>query len=273
VSDVTENKVEEGPMFAPAERLAELMAEVATPLPSNLPDRLPLESITTIPELFQPRGMSDRHISELVRAIDNFGEVDPITVMQIGNRTVLIDGHHRIEAYHQAGRTTDIPVRYFRGGLEEAVLEAGQANSKAKLPMTSQERHDYAWRLVLLGKHSKADVARASGISSSSVANMRKIRKGLGEEAMQYRSWWQARERAQGKGYEMSDDDREKWKEEWAERVADQLAKTFSTKLTNHPDVAAMALATYFGRRLPAVVNELRHRLPETDDDLGDDDF
>jgi ParB-like chromosome segregation protein Spo0J len=273
VTDVIESKVDEGHLFAPAERLAELIAEMGTQPSGSLPDRLPLESITTIPDLFQPRAMSDRHISDLVRAIENNGEVDPVTVMQIGQRVVLIDGHHRIEAYHQAGRTVDIPVRFFDGSLEEAVLEAGQANSKVKLPMTSQERQDYAWRLVLLGKHSKADVAKASGVSPSSVANMRKVKKHLGQEAFDCRSWWQARERAQGRGHEMSEEDREKWKEEWAEKVADQLAKMFSTKLTNHPEVAAMALATYFGRRLPEVVNELQQHLPETGDDLGNDDF
>lgn len=273
MTDLIENNVDEGQLFAPAERLAELMAEAGTTPSGKAPDRLHLQAITTIPELFQPRGMSNRHISDLVRAIENNGEVDPMTVMQIGKRVVLIDGHHRIEAYRQAGRTLSIPVRYFEGTLEEAVLEAGQANSKVKLPMTSQERHDYAWRLVLLGKHSKTDVARGSGISPSSVANMRKVKKGLGQEAFDCGSWWQARERAQGRGHEMSEEDREKWKEEWADRVADQLAKMFSTKLTNHPEVAAMALATYFGRRLPEVVNELQHHLPEPDDDLGDEDF
>ncbi len=266
-------KADEGGSFAPAERLAELMAESSGTSPAEPLDRLSLQDITSVPELFQPRGMSERHISDLVRAIQNAGEVDPVTVMQIGQRVILIDGHHRIEAYQQAGRTSDIPVRYFGGTLEEAVLEAGQANSKAKLPMTSQERHDYAWRLVLLGKHSKADIARASGISSSSVANMRRVRKELGDHAVEYRSWWQARERAQGAGNEVLDEDREQWKEELAERFADQLARSFSTKLAHHPEVAAMALAAYFGRRLPEVVMELNSYLPDRDEDDREDEF
>ena len=139
--------------------------------------------------------------------------------------------------------------------------------------MSSQERQDYAWRLVLLDKYSKGQIARASGVSTSQVAIMRKLKRDLGQEAFDCRSWWQARERAQSKGHELSEEDREKWKEEWADRVADQLAKMFSTKLTNHPEVAAMALATYFGRRLPEVVMELQHHLPETSDFVEDDDF
>jgi len=272
VTDVIENK-NEGHRFAPAERLAELIAQHNTPVSNDLPEKLSLHGITIVPELFQPRGMSERHISDLIRAIENFGELDPITVVQVGQKAVLIDGHHRIEAYRQAGRTTDIPVRYFKGSLEEAVLEAGKANSKAKLPMSSQERQDYAWRLVLLDRHSKAEIARASGVSQSQVANMRKVRKDLGSEAFDYASWWKARERAQGKNLEVSDNDREQWKEELAERFADQLAKTFSTKLTHHPEVAAMALAAYFGRRLPDVVTELKHYLPEDGDDYEEDDF
>jgi len=45
--------------------------------------------------------------------------------------------------------------------------------------------------------------------------------------------------------------------QELADDFADRLAKTFSTKLAQQPEVAAMALASYFGRRLPEVVREL----------------
>ena len=70
----------------------------------------------------------------------------------------------------------------------------------------------------------------------------------------------------------MDHDDREQCKVQLAERFADGLAKKFSTTLARHPEVAAMALATYFGRRLPEVVRELQQFLPETDDD-GPEDF
>jgi len=41
------------------------------------------------------------------------------------------------------------------------------------------------------------------------------------------------------------------------------MAGTFSTQMARHPEIAAMALATYFGRKLGAVVAELREHLPK----------
>ena len=223
-----------------------------------------------MPELFQPRAISEKHIADLVRAIHQFGTVDPITVMSVSGRTILIDGHHRVEAYQRAGKTTDIPVNYFTGSVEEAVLEAGQSNSKAKLPMTGRERQDFAWRLVLLGKHSKASIVQSTGISTSQVGNMRAVRKKLGSKAFAYPSWWRARTQAQGQPQDMDEDQRELWKQELADRFADRLAKTFSTKLAERPEIAAMALATYFGRRLPDVILELRSFVSDSDDDDAD---
>lgn len=271
MNDAAQNTLDDGHPFEPAQRLAELMAEGGSVPRDDVPNRLALHEIIEMPDLFQMRGMSDRHVSDLVRAIQNVGELDPVTVVQVGAKAILIDGHHRLAAYRQAKRMTGIPVRYFSGTLEEALLEAGQANSKAKLPMTSQERQNCAWRLVLLGKHSKAQIGKASGVSTSQIGNMREVMKKLSVEAFECRAWWQARERARGKGYEMTDDEREQWKQELAERFADQLAKMFSTKLAQHPEIAAMALATYFGRRLPEVVRELHQHAPELDEDENSD--
>jgi len=256
--------------FEPVRLLAELVDAAKGEQRHTQPDRLAMSEITRMPDLFQPRGMSEKHIGDLVRAIKIAGELDPLTVLAIGQRAILVDGHHRIEAYDRAGILADIPVKYFPGTPQEAVLEAGMANSKAKLPMSGQERQDYAWRLVLLGKHSKAEIATASGASTSQVANMRTVKRKLGQSAFGYQSWWRARLDAQGGADELSEDDREEWKREMAGNFADRLAKEFSTKLAEKPEIAAMAFDTYFGRRLPELVQVLRAYVAE--DELGPSD-
>jgi ParB-like chromosome segregation protein Spo0J len=258
------------PQFEPAQLLAELVATAAGNGAHRRPDRLSRDAITVMPELFQPRGMSEKHIGDLIKAIERFGEVEPLTVLPMGATAILVDGHHRLAAYEKAEKVAAIPVRYFEGSPEEAVLEAGNANSRAKLPMTTQERQNYAWRLVLLDTHSKAKIARAAGVSQAQVAKMRVVRKALGEDAYEFASWWLARNHANGPVEEMGDDDREQWKQDLADRFADRLVKEFSTKLADRPEVAAMALSTYFGRRLPEVVNELMSFLPE---EGGEDEF
>lgn len=74
-------------------------------------------------------------------------------------------------------------MAYFTGSVEEAVLQAGRANSKAKQPMTNTERQDFAWRLVRLGSYTRNQVAEAAGVSLRQVATMREVLKELGEDA------------------------------------------------------------------------------------------
>jgi len=261
--------------FEPVALLTELKAKALGFKTSALPERLPLSAITQLPELFQPRGISERHVSELVRAIKNNGVVDPVLVIQVGPEAVLIDGHHRVAAYAAAGVTENIPVRYFEGTLDQAVLKAGQANSKAKLTMTSQERQDYAWRLELMGHYSKAEIAEASGVSRSQVAIMRRVKRALGDSAYDCPHWWQATRVLKGHEVEapLSDAELEQMKEEKALRYADRLSKEFGTKLADNPEIAARALAIYFGRRFSELFDELRDHLPETDEDDFADDF
>ncbi|MGX5804817.1 ParB/RepB/Spo0J family partition protein [Bradyrhizobium sp. Arg314] len=230
------------------------------------PPALRLGDIEKVPDLFQPRGgISERHVCELVKAIKVVGALDPVTIMVVGQRFILIDGHHRIEAYRAVRWADPVPVRYFEGTPEEAVLVAGEANSKAKLPMDNTDRQNFAWRLVLIDRHSKAAVAKASGISEGQVAIMRRAKRTLGEQAGDYVSWFRARLAANGHDLVCTrdNDEREQWMYQLADRYADELAKKFSTKLALNPEVAAMALASYFGRKLPEVYGFLREHLDE----------
>ena len=94
-------------------------------------------------------------------------------IYRVGRRAFLLDGHHRLEAYRRAKANDPVPVEFFQGSPAEAVLAARKANSEPKLPMSVTERHDDAWRLVKLGRHSKAEIQGAANVSHGSVAAMR----------------------------------------------------------------------------------------------------
>jgi len=243
--------------FGPVTVLADLKARAAEPAPVALPDHLPLSAITLLPELFQPRGMAEWHIQELARAAKSGRALDPVTVVQVGASAILIDGHHRVEAYRRAKVSTPVPVCYFTGTLEEAVLEAGRANSRAKLSMSVQERMDYAWRLVRMGGYSKKQVVDAAVVSDGQVGSMRRVLKALGAEAFGCDSWWGARKQAEGKAGPLTDEEREDKLEAQAIDYANRLAKEFSTKLATNPALAAKALDIYFGRKLPSLMRFL----------------
>jgi len=138
------------------------------------------------------------HVEALARVIRTQGTVEPIKVVQIGDEVAVIDGHHRVAAYSRAGVTSNIPVVFFEGTLEEAVLEAGRSNSQAKLQMDNRERQDFAWRLVRMG-YKKKDVVATAVVSDGQVAIMRRVLKKLGSTADDYPRWFRAHKAAHGK--------------------------------------------------------------------------
>jgi ParB-like chromosome segregation protein Spo0J len=263
--------------FEPSALLAKLKAQAAAkPVPEVLPDHLPISAIATETALFQPRGLAENHVHDLTRVAKSGRLFDPLVVIQIGGAAYLVDGHHRREAYLNAKVAQPIPVTYFAGSVEEAVLEAGRANSKAKQPMTNTERQDFAWRLVRLDTYTRNQVSEAAGVSVRQVATMRKVLKALGEEAFEHDRWWMARQALSGKESPSfdSDDEREEWLEARASDLAHRMRKEFTGKLISNPELAARALNIYFGRKLPELLHELRQYAPEAQDQ-GDenDDF
>jgi len=259
----------------PAALLARLQDEAAnTHISGPLPERLPVAAIKQLPELFQPRGqvIDELHVRSLVKAITIHGTLDPVQVIQIGDSAYLIDGHHRLEAYSAAGFSDSVPVAYFRGSPEDAVLEAGRANSKAKLVMSNQDRQDYAWRLVCMGEYSKQQIQEAASISDGQVGNMRRVQKQLGERATDYNRWWAAREAARGlEGREWTEDEWEARKRDKATALAEKLRKAWGPM--PQAVVAAMALEEYFGRRLEDLFDHLREMVPEGYDEVDDMGF
>lgn len=252
---------------------AELEALAASVTVTERPERLDLKDIHERPEVFQPRDrVSEQHIQELVRAIKSRGVLDPITVMQIGPKSFVIDGHHRRAAYEEAGKLDGIPVVYFEGTIRAAVLEAGEANSKAKLPMDNTTRQNFGWRLVREG-YSKREVMKSAAISRGQVSNMKRVQKALGPDAANHEHWFLAMRAARKlEGFVETEDDREGWKEAQALQYADRMSKAFGTKLANNTEVAAMALSIHFGRRLEDLVGILRHYVSEEAWNEGDED-
>jgi ParB-like chromosome segregation protein Spo0J len=237
--------------------MAELVERAKEPRPEALAGRLRLEDIKKVPEVFQPRmGMSQNHVEDLGKALRDHGELDPILVMQVGPWPVLIDGHHRWEAYEKAKGKCSIPVRYFEGSLTDAIAEAGRENSKAKLQMQPGERQDYAWKLTRMRLHSIKDSARASGVSEAQISIMRKVLEQLGAAANTHAEWWRAKRAARDlEGPREERDD--SWLDAQAQGYADRLYKVFGTKLTSNPDLAARALRFHFGEHLDGLVSEL----------------
>jgi len=238
------------------------------------PDVLSVDEFTICPTIFQPRqpGCDERHVEDLKRAIKQHGALDPVLVLPIDSTHIVIDGHHRLEAYRLSGRVDEIPVWYFDGAIRDAVLEAGRVNSKAQLPMTTQERMNYAWRLVRFSGFTRKEITQAASVSDGQVSIMRRAAKALGEDADSYPRWLEASHVWKGSSREdFTADEMENWMEAQAQDYADRLSKTFGRKLSNNPELAARALAVHLGRRTADVLHELREFVSEDEADAWDE--
>lgn len=199
----------------------------------------PLNSLTTHPD-FDFRGWHDTaHLRDLRQVLTSNPRkaFDPILAWKDpeDEKLYVLDGQYRAEAYRQVRQEArKVPIMVFEGSREEAILASLRANAKAKLPLTSQERQNAAWRLVRLPEgplgptYSKPLIADAAGVSPRQVSYMRvrwKEIQAQGQEALESLTgrWAADRDTATPKGdYELlSDAQREQQIKALSEQLRD----------------------------------------------------
>jgi ParB-like chromosome segregation protein Spo0J len=172
-------------------------------------------------------------------------QLEPLLVAQIGSALFVVDGHHRLKAYRQAGRES-APARVMPLDRRGAVLVSKLVNCEARaLEMHPEQRRDAAWQYVahltrqgvddLPSGESLRTVAGRFGISKDTVSNMlRKLPKvnpkaypaeqcdsGTGFPRWKVvRDWRKQNEEDDLGGQPMN---REQWTRREAERVAKRL--------------------------------------------------
>ena len=222
------------------------------------PPYLPLKSIHVAPNVFQRRLKSEnlledkQFVWELVSAIELVGADEqsqpfaPILVTAVGNKYFVVDGHHRLDAYHTAGWRRPVPVEYFEGTLLKARAEALERNKKHGLRMTADAKAQAAWELVIANKLKRSEISKHTTVPIRTVARMRAVLKEHGAKVKDL-PWTRARRLTWAKDLEFGAnvekhfDAKERWKEERARKLANYFAK--GPKLLQDTEVTARALA------------------------------
>lgn len=211
--------------------------------------RLPIAELCVIPEVFQPRqdvgvtAAHGKHLAELVRVLRAGKELTAIRVLKINTLGwVVVDGHHRFQAYGLAGgKRTHAPVSVLDGTLEEALRVSVAENAPDTLNMSLTDKREAAFRMVVLGIYSQAVISNAAGVSESTVDRMRSslasVRKAHPLVPWETRSWadvkWTVRGECGGGGM---------WKDRLAQRVARDLTKHFKGTAKDTPALFAAGL-------------------------------
>lgn len=269
-----------------------------------LSGRLARADVHVEPEVFQPRTFSkgrlerDSHVQHLMKAIRAAQRnlLDPILVWWSGKRWLVVDGHHRLEAYEALGRAPrplevpEVAAEAFSGSLWGAIAEAARRNSRANLQMTGEDRSEAAWRMVAMQgdpPFTNREIAEAAGIHPRSATTMKQALRefwgdpGDGQEGA--RDWdqptrgdvpadprditWREVRGLRSPGGTWSEDQVEKQARQWA----DVLGKQFGKKFAANPTIAAKALEMYSERLMYALAEEWAGLGGREEDDDGEE--
>ena len=216
--------------------------------PAELPSRMPVDTLTVLPELFQPRKTEEHgskrptrsardagvvfseHVAKLAMHLGERGtDLDPILALRVGEQNIVIDGHHRRAAYIQKGRH-DIPVQWFPGSPMAAYIEAGRQNFKDVAQSSEATKSQRAWDMVCSTlPWTREQIMTASAASRSNVGNMRRAFKEYKQRGEEPPGLWVDARRALRK--ELGNDDREREPRvshnvtEWAKRLREGFPK------------------------------------------------
>jgi hypothetical protein len=260
--------------------------------------------------LFQPRRpgygtrtLDTKHVNNLKRRVTRKGELDPVVVVKFatvnpytgevdGDEWVVVDGHHRLEAYRKAKHTAAIKCQWFSGSVREAMDASVQRNEKVHLPIDQGDKHEAAWTRTLLDwngtgwSSSKAQVVTLTGSSDGTVAMMRRTLK-------QHHGYANGTERDRNpvgeRLYTVLGPDLSKYpwskvnnvrldlspEQQSLDDVAAKLSRQLNSKMpilrTTDPEVTARALWLYDKDLCPQLVEALR-ALVQRKQLAGDDD-
>lgn len=255
-------------------RILEALAANAAPELEH-PRHVPFSELETLPVFTNREQPNERLIADLVKVLASGDTLPAITVLRVGGRTFVIDGHQRLEAFRahasKAGRGTRfrVPVAYFVGTPAEAVFASIATNSRHGVRLSASERTDAAWKLVLIGEKTRTEIITATGVSRSWVTQMRKVKRTLGEEAAEFRRWHHALQTANGRGREeLSDEEYEDRKRMKAERIADQITRAIGQH-SDDPELMAMAMEAVLGRNVLPFIQHLTELQREALEEAG----
>lgn len=247
------------------------MTKTKLSLPRPSRRNVQISQLQTYESEFQPRGagMAENHVAALADALERGGTLDRMAVWEDPDSGMLIiaDGHHRLAAYRRKRWTGPVPVEVFKCDMATARLIPIRDNAKDRLPLSREDKSNWASRLVIAGGLTKAYTAAACGVSERTVAYMRRALKQLGDiDADVPGSWAEAQAMLRGDDPAEWDDDA---RDEWRRAIIDDADRQFGASLSHlcqrSSEAAAELLQRCAGGKLAEIADWLGY-CPASDD-------
>lgn len=222
---------------------------------------------------FRDEDLHEPHEEELRSHLRHGEPLDPMTLWRHPETQALIviDGHHRLEAYRRFGWRGKVPALVYSCSLSEARKLALEENAKTRLPMTPQERKNAVWRLICTHDengpvYSKSEVVALRLASDGTIAKMRRIRQQLieADESIPD-TWLEAMEML--KGLQQSDEewDADAYVQARADAIDAQIGKMIGFEGERCLDAVRVVLEKRLGRRVEELADHWRPEAEEAD--------
>jgi len=228
-----------------------------------------LGGIETDEDTFQHRayGWEDtwegkEQIKDLMRHLRNTQEpLDPILVYRVDGKLVVVDGHHRLEAYRRVQWDKLVPVEVLAGSLRDAKEAGFTANNKGQRPFTLQERQEKAWDYTKewffegMKGLSKDWTAKRAGIAQGTVARMRRLIRAEGE-TLKDLSWAEVMQRGNEDNLREPDHD---WHQRKVKELREAMLGLNVIHYAKSPDILAKAIEGISPTLAKALVEQWAH--------------
>lgn len=210
-------------------------------IPDPAPRKLRLKNIHAEPSMFQPRSveLDHGHVADLAKVLSTGRALDPLHVRIVGDGSfTVLDGHHSLAAYREAGWTNTVPVLAYNCSIAQGQRIAARENSKARLQMTDAEKRDWAWRLTVEQPElPRSQVSHLCNVGTATVSRMRRVLKSLRVAEVDPPATWRAAQiAAEGdKPSEWSEDQRKEWRKAAFAKLKRNIARDIVQYSVNDP--------------------------------------
>lgn len=212
---------------------------------------VPLKKLELDPDLFQHRcvKLDNAHVEALAQVVSKGDRLDPLTVWEnLKGQLVVLDGHHRAEAYQRAGWRKKVPVIIHQCSEEAAQLLTMSDNGKQRLQMTQQEKSNWAWTMVKDYPDLTAKEIAAGPTSLRQVKLMRATKRRLeGADVCLPDTWGMALMLDKGDGGEWDDAQRDEARRQRMAKLKETIRTPLAMAAQRDPDATLEVVKEIMG--------------------------
>ena len=211
-----------------------------------------LEILNTDTDRFQHRTvvLDETQAEDLAAILRSDKALDPLEVWDAGDEgLIVVDGHHRLEAYKRAEWTRGIPVLIHSCNEAEAQFLTVHENAKPRLQMSQDEKSGWGWGMVCNHPELTAKRIAEGPVSLRQVRYMRKAKKKFEEDGTDLpKTWGMALMLMNGNCVELDDDAEQELRNRRKTKLKESIRADFAMAAQRDPNAVMEVVQEIMGK-------------------------